>query len=110
MAQYNGWNINTGFLDGNIVPNDGFHYDKDALGRHYAQELETRVTAAFPGADVTVRHQPDEGCIPFDCQTRAIPQDEGDYDGAVNAESVIDNIHSAIYEAIVWDEFVEAGE
>jgi len=48
--------ISLGFLDGNLW--DGVNADA------YAEELECRLKAAFPGADIEIDHQPAEGSPP----------------------------------------------
>jgi len=105
---YTGWSINTGFLDGNLVPNDGYHYDEEALARHYGEALDAAIVPAFPGADITIRHQPGQGTVPFNCQTRADHDDMEDLDRLAQADEIvarIDDIHGEVYGAIDWDAF-----
>lgn len=58
QAQYEGYQISAGFLDGNMG-------DLSGSADRFAEVLKAELEAEFPGASVTVDHQPGEGSLPW---------------------------------------------
>ena len=61
--------ISTGFLVGNLLAGDDGTADEEACARNYKAALERLLREEYPGADVTVKYQYAQGCIPAGLRT-----------------------------------------
>lgn len=64
QRRWDGWQIETGFLEGNLG-------DLSEYSWRYHEILREQLAAAFPGADIETTSQAGEGCLPYDCTTKA---------------------------------------
>lgn len=91
--------ISTGFLTGNIIPNDGNEYDETALANDYRNRLAAALSAEFPGDMITVDYQRASGSIPEPLRTNI--DGETDSDEAQRVDDIADDV----YEQTNWDQF-----
>lgn len=105
---YDGWKIQTGFLEGNLFGADVDGIDQAASADNYARMLEKAVEDAFPGAFVTIRREGASGCEPANMHYAHSPARDHDAEQEVEAEveAEVGSIGESIYEDFHWIEFL----
>jgi len=104
MATYDGWQIGTGFLEGNLFGGHEEGIDEAASAARYAELLTAALREAYPGADITVPREGGSGVEGFGLRTYAYSPQNGDERDPREEliEVAIDDIVAAVYEGFEW--------
>lgn len=111
MARHDGYRIHTGFLAGNLFSDagdDGGTYDETASAHRYAEMLQAKLEAAYPGAAVEVEYALDtSGALTWQYQTWVGTPDGHSYEpGTLNGASMlaarVQDLCQALWEGWEW--------
>lgn len=104
---YDGYEIHTGFLSGNLFPShppEDRPVDEDESARRYAEMCKLALREAFPGAEIHARYQlHTSGALPLPLRTYVLTPDGERYEpGDGGPADEVEDICQRVWESWEW--------